>query len=344
MVMGVIRSSLWRPVEEENMLRRSAMIVFAVLGAMGLAGPALAQAAKDKAGCADHPVVSRFAGAIIQDCTLRSYDEYFLANKRAGTKLDESNSLKLAGKVTSNVYLTAEGATSVEVLGNYRQALTGAGFQILYECEGKSACGSLVSFPIGPARAYWSTLDSGLLSNPNDGRYLAAKLSRAGAEVYAMVLSVQSGSTLFNKRRTVVVDVIEPRPLETGKVTVDAAAMSKGLAAEGKIALYGVYFDTNKSEIKPESKAQMDEIAKLLTNDPKLNILVVGHTDSTGDYAANLALSKARADAVTAALVRDYRIAASRLTAVGVGMAAPVASNDQEQGRSRNRRVEIVKR
>jgi len=118
--------------------------------------------------------------------------------------------------------------------------------------------------------------------------------------------------------------------------------MSNALASSGRVALYGIYFDTNKAEIKAESKPALDEIAKLLQKEAKLRLHVVGHTDNVGGYDANLLLSKRRAEAVVSALVKNYGIAATRLTANGVAYLAPVAVNTTEEGRAKNRRVELV--
>lgn len=94
--------------------------------------------------------------------------------------------------------------------------------------------------------------------------------------------------------------------------------------------------------MKPESKAALDEIAKLLKLDPSLKLHVVGHTDNQGGLEPNFALSKARAQAVSNALQKDYSIAAARLSANGVSSLAPVASNADDAGRAKNRRVELV--
>lgn len=126
-------------------------------------------------------------------------------------------------------------------------------------------------------------------------------------------------------------------------IVADAAAMGSDLRATGHIALYGIYFDTNKSEVKPDSKPALDEIAKLLKQDPGLKLKVVGHTDGTGIQDANMKLSQARGEAVVRALVGQYGIAAARLKGYGVGPLAPVASNDTDEGRAKNRRVELVK-
>lgn len=126
-------------------------------------------------------------------------------------------------------------------------------------------------------------------------------------------------------------------------IEADAAAMSDGLKASGHIALYGIHFDTNKSEVKPESKPALEQIAKLLAQNPDLNLKVVGHTDMTGSLDANMKLSQERGAAVVQALVSQHGVAASRLHGYGVGPLAPVASNDTDEGRAKNRRVELVK-
>lgn len=126
-------------------------------------------------------------------------------------------------------------------------------------------------------------------------------------------------------------------------IVVDAAAMSGDLKTTGHVALYGIFFDTGKAEVKPESKPALDEIAKLLKQDPALKLKVVGHTDMVGSQEANLKLSEARGEAVVQALVSQYGIQPNRLKGYGVGALAPVATNDTEEGRARNRRVELVK-
>ena len=126
-------------------------------------------------------------------------------------------------------------------------------------------------------------------------------------------------------------------------IEADAAAFSNDIRATGHAAVYGINFDTGKSTIKPESAQSIGEIAKLLKADPSLKIHVVGHTDNVGDIDANIKLSQDRAEAVLQALVRDHGIAPARLRAYGCGQFAPVASNDTEEGRAKNRRVELVK-
>jgi outer membrane protein OmpA-like peptidoglycan-associated protein len=126
------------------------------------------------------------------------------------------------------------------------------------------------------------------------------------------------------------------------EVAIDAAAMASSIADTGSVAIYGINFDTAKSDIKPDSEPAIDEIAKLLTNNPTLKVYIVGHTDMVGDAASNVRLSQARAQSVITALVSKHGIAAARLIAFGNGPYAPVASNKTDDGRAKNRRVELV--
>jgi outer membrane protein OmpA-like peptidoglycan-associated protein len=126
-------------------------------------------------------------------------------------------------------------------------------------------------------------------------------------------------------------------------IVANADAFSNDLKTTGHAAVYGIYFDTGKSDIKPESEKAIKEIASLLKGDAGLNLYVVGHTDNVGGLDANVKLSQNRADAVVQALVRTHGIPASRLKSFGAGPCAPVMSNDTEEGKAKNRRVELVK-
>jgi outer membrane protein OmpA-like peptidoglycan-associated protein len=108
--------------------------------------------------------------------------------------------------------------------------------------------------------------------------------------------------------------------------------------------VYGIYFASGKADLTPESGAALTAIGDLLARNPALALHVVGHTDNVGELAANLDLSSRRAAAVVAALMREHGVAATRLEPHGVGPLAPVGSNATEEGRARNRRVELVVR
>ncbi len=164
-------------------------------------------------------------------------------------------------------------------------------------------------------------------------RWLTAKVVQGGAEAWA---EVEKGNGKIWLR------IVEKKGMEQ-HVVADAAAFGNDLRATGHAAVYGIYFDTGKAVVKPESQPALAEVAKLLAADPSLKLWVVGHTDSVGGLDANMKLSQARAEAVAAALVSGHGVAAARLKGQGVGPLAPVASNDSEDGRAKNRRVELVK-
>lgn len=132
--------------------------------------------------------------------------------------------------------------------------------------------------------------------------------------------------------------------IERGEMAQDVTAtgMLQALNRDGRVTLY-IHFDTGKSDIKTESKEIIDEITVMLRNTPALRLTVEGHTDNVGDDAANKALSERRAASVVQALIAGG-IDPSRLNAVGFGATRPIADNATEEGRSQNRRVEMVRR
>ena len=164
-------------------------------------------------------------------------------------------------------------------------------------------------------------------------RWVNGKVTVDGKEIWVQAEKGNGGMWLR---------IIEKQEMQQ-HIVADAASFGNDLKATGHAAVYGILFDTGKSAIKPESEQAIGEIAKLLKADAGLKVFVVGHTDAVGGVDANLKLSQARAEAVVQALVSDHGIAAARLLAHGGGPFAPVAPNDTEEGRAKNRRVELVK-
>ena len=167
----------------------------------------------------------------------------------------------------------------------------------------------------------------------HDDRVLNAKIEKNGGTTYV----AEEG---YNDGENYRLIIVESKEMEQ-EVTADAAALSESIASTGKAIVYGIYFDTGKSDVKPESGPALDEITKLLKQNTGLSLYVVGHTDNVGSLDVNLKLSADRADAVVKALV-GRGIDASRLKASGVGPYCPVASNATDDGKAKNRRVELV--
>ena len=261
--------------------------------------------------------------------------------KEANYKLAPSNSTTFEGRYTHIAYQAPFGRSSLEVFRNQVSRLTSQGFRTVYSCE-EAAC---VDDP-RQARYMsltWSDTGEHKIGADRKIRYALLQREQGGALATVAIRTAEHGAPNVGPRS--VVSVVESNAMQTDKIVfVDASAMQASIDTSGRVALYGILFDTDKAEIKPESKATLEEIAKFLRANPKLNLVVAGHTDAQGAFDYNVTLSRRRAAAVVAALVGQHGIAASRLTAFGAGMAAPVASNDDEAGRSKNRRVELVKR
>lgn len=304
---------------------------------------------QDIKGSKDNPLVKRYEGSVIVEYEFNKFDSYTLPlgptkSKDGQYKFTESKDLE--GAITSILYLAPENRSALEVLRNYQESLESDGFKPLFSCKAGD-CGPYDSL----ARIHYKNKPP-LNSDTNAASQLlyAAQLTRPEqGDVFVVVYAIENKfwgneAKAVKGRVYARVDIIETKPMERKMVTVKAEEMAGEISKEGKVALYGIYFDTDKAEVKPESAPTLDEIAKLLKNNPDLKILVVGHTDNQGDLAYNMDLSKRRAQAVVKALTGQYGIETSRLTPGGVGFLAPAATNRTEEGRALNRRVELVER
>jgi len=283
---------------------------------------------RDVAGSRDYPGIGRFAGSIISGYAVKDFDAARLqaAPFKDGRPADER---RLEGRVTRIAYRTNPGPSIVEVSRNFETQLAKAGFETLVNCDA-DACGGIPfveAVDTLPIPQMWV--------DGFDYRYYAGRKAEDGRETYASVLVSKNNDDIYAMLVMTVLGAVENK-------MVDAGAMAKGLREKGHIALYGIYFDTDKAVIKPESRPTLDEIAKLLRAQPQLNVFIVGHTDSQGTAEYNADLSRRRAAAVAAELVKSYKITATRMKTEGVGFLAPIGSNASEDGRALNRRVELV--
>jgi outer membrane protein OmpA-like peptidoglycan-associated protein len=279
----------------------------------------------DIAGSKDHPLISRYPGMVITNYSVNDFNEYiFPLGKLKPTIGPFAKSQRVEGKVTRIYYEYPAGRSTLEIYRNYEAALKKSGFAVLFTCDSEETCGYGDIHLVQERSERWV----------GQQRHLSAKLSRSSGDVYV--------SLHINNLNGVQLDVIEPKPMEGGLVTVDAAALGNEISTNGHIAVYGVLFDSGKADVKPESDATLAEIAKLLQQNADLKLYVVGHTDAVGNMKSNLDLSQRRAEATVKVLTGKYGIAASRLQGWGDGPTSPVATNKTEEGRAKNRRVELV--
>lgn len=297
-------------------------------------------AAADRKGSRDHPMISRYAGSEILEYEQRAFDEYGLlvrAAKHYGGKAKNLDATQpLEGKVTRISYIHPPERTTLEVFRNYQQSLQQAGFEEIFLCKNVECGGRNFNHAVARYDLFGE--------NDADQRYLAARLQRSEGDIYVSLYTVRNTSSGGPRhgRTFTQLDIIELKPMESNMVTIDANAMAREIDQTGRVALYGLYFDTARATIKPESKPTLEEIAKLMQAQPELRVVVVGHTDNQGKLDYNMDLSQQRARAVVQALTQQHGIAAERLQDWGVGYLSPVASNRSEEGRAKNRRVELV--
>lgn len=326
---------------------KASLVILAALGTLAFASTVPARS-QDKAGAKDHPLLKRYQDSVLFEHSEQAYTEYKLALGKSlnpsvpenqGRTMEKEETIE--GRLTRLSYLAPAGRSALEVFRNYEQELAGKGFETLFKGE-KEALG----FRFG---ARYTGLYSQIFEyNETDNRYLAARLSRPEGNVtVAIYVSAYemglSGGLKPEKGQPVIqVDIVDEAAMDHRMVVVSAEKMASSIETTGSIALYGIFFDFDKAEVKPESLPTLEQMAKLLRDFPALKLHIVGHTDNVGDLEYNQKLSLTRAESVTKELIVRYAIAPDRLRAAGVGPLAPVASNRTEEGRAKNRRVELV--
>lgn len=297
--------------------------------------------AADVPGSKDHPLVSRIPGSEILQYEEEEFGQLAVPLGAATGKGEFADRQMVEGRITRIGYRLPEDRAPLEAFRQYEQALDGADFQVLWRCareKGDDGCGNWFSNNFNDLPGE-KNIFHGETVRESEQQFLAARLRRPEGDVYVSVYAYPHylGGNYARVR------VAEVQPMEAGLVTVDAEALKRDLDRVGHVAVYGVTFDHDSDRIRAESKPALDEMAKLLEASSDLRVFIVGHTDNTGALDYNLDLSRRRAQSVVAALV-ERGIAGERLDGRGVGPLAPVASNDTEEGRAQNRRVELVKR
>lgn len=307
------------------------------LGSLLFSTP-FAFAAKDLQNGVDHPLVERFPESYIAKYDVVEFDRYAIAlspPKKVSSKIYEADKvLNLEGKITRLVYSIDSKISNYEIYKNYLDAFEKSNAEIIYTCL-EEACLEVVK---NYSRFYKQSLGRAFHDKALPF-YSVAKFTQADAgDIYVIVLNGNARSL-----NQIMIHIVETKALELGKVSTNADALLNDLDTKGKAEVYDITFDTGKADIKSESQAALTEISKVLEQRPQMKLYVVGHTDDTGSLAINKNLSDQRAKAIVNYLINTHDIKNDRLYGVGVGPFAPVASNESEQGRQKNRRVELIK-
>ena len=290
------------------------LVLAAALLAATSALPAFAQSkVKENPKCTPNPVFDKFPNSVYHSC-----------EKSRFAKLDvyvAKDPAKLTGAYEKEAkegeywyyfdHVTADSGggypSRLELFRNYETALKQAGGTMLY-ADGDRSFTYTVKRPSGE---YWGQVGCGAGT--------AAKCDKIQHKIVRIAAMEQS-------------------------VVISADQIKSSLAEAGKVVFYGIYFDTDKATLKAESEPTLAEMARFLKSNASTKVFIVGHTDMQGGVERNMKLSQERAAAVVAALSGKHGVAKDRLAADGVGPLAPVAANDTDAGRAKNRRVEMVLR
>jgi outer membrane protein OmpA-like peptidoglycan-associated protein len=299
----------------------------------------------------DHPLLSRYPGSYIADYETFKYREYVLATGEVSGYRYIQEKDTIAGQLTRITYYINEAPEALsigEVYQDYLQAVQKAGLKIITKgfhpqanVKKSVGGGTWMGVALGP-----NSFDIGSAAN----KLLAGSSSSGGTFAIISQLKQAEGNTflaIYGERHSsdllvFHVDVIEQKSAETGNVSVDADYIRSVITDKGSIALYGISFAYDSDEIQDESRSTLKEIAAYLKSVPNHFHYVVGHTDMKGSFEYNMKLSQKRADAILKALVEDYNVPKDQLAAHGIGFLAPKATNATSEGRSLNRRTELV--
>jgi outer membrane protein OmpA-like peptidoglycan-associated protein len=286
---------------------RSLILSLLVLCAL----PVFAEDQKDNPRCEPNPIFKKFAGEYMDGCERARFKDLELWRwKKTGDPKSGSQAFKVEGEYWyyfNGIKKDAKGQHPgmIEVVRNFENAVKQAKGTIL-NVDRKS-----VTYVIKrPEGEFWG--EAGCGRGGDDCSAVMHKIVRTAAMEQSVVVS--------------------------------ADQIAASIIDEGKAVFYGLYFDTDKAALKPESAPTLAEMAKWLKANPKFSVFIVGHTDMQGAVEHNLSLSRARGEAVVSALIKQHGIRAERLSSAGVGSYAPVSNNTAEAGRAKNRRVEMVLR
>jgi len=320
------------------------------LGAAVIPQASLAQG--DMQGASDHPGVPRISDSYIVGYAFSDFDEGFFIDRLVERPNDKTDVMEIreTGKRTRIVYVVPSRYSNLAIRKNYEEAFSELG-QLTehFECRNETCPGNL-----GDAFVWPEPRRIPVTGNPKhfysstkyyqNQSYWHATVSANNANYRVSVYSAARPSNKWQGQHFVHLEIVESDTFESTLEFVDASEMSAQIETGGRVALYGIQFDFDSTSLKQSSNDTLAEIARALSESPDLALYVVGHTDNEGALDYNRDLSERRAQAVVNRLVAIYGIEEGRLTPAGVGPVSPVATNETEEGKALNRRVELVRR
>jgi OOP family OmpA-OmpF porin len=263
---------------------------------------------QDAEGCKDHVLFTRLQNFVIENCQMNYTSVNFQTGPSNKTRAEEGNVTTL--RFSFNSESGAKMPSPLQIIKNYENAIVSKGGKKVYQgvddIDG-GPLGALFSMSVN-GKDYWVAVR---------GMYEPLVNGEVGA--FSLI-------------------VLEK---EAMKQEIEASEMFKEISASGHIALY-INFETGKAEIKPESQKTVEQIVQMLKDNAALKVSIEGHTDNAGNAASNQTLSENRAKAILNAIIAKG-IDKGRLTSKGWGQTKPVDDNGTEEGKAKNRRVEIVK-
>ncbi len=311
------------------------VLLVLVLALMPRSGEARLQVPQaDAPGLSDHPVIGRIPGSLIAGGVKRDFARIGYPERLDARGLKAEASGVAEGEAWVLTYWLPPDIGPDAAAAIYRSNLEKLGFEIILDRQDPKGRSYKALEPL-------AEVDFPPLSRPI--HMLVARGRLNGREALVAVYPFTARTT-WGTDNWLFLQIVEAGEADDTLEIVTAEKIGADLAAGGRVILEGILFDHDSDRLKPDSAPALAQIAAWLKANPQARVFVVGHTDGRGSYDYNLDLSRRRADAVAAALMRDHAIAPARLKAVGVGPVAPVASNEDEAGRAKNRRVELVLR
>lgn len=297
------------------MIQRAAISIFALCISWTLAAWNDPHAPEAR----EHPLLKFYPQASVMEYVSKEFDSVEIVTGYNRAAAEPATKSVLEGRITHYYYSHKPNTSALEIVRQYESALKKAGFQTIVAGKGATT--------------------PGIEDINADDAFGAFRLDRGGKPVaYIQVIAGYNGGPDNPESKVVIV---EPKAMEQ-KLEANAEAWFDELSKSGRIAVYGINFETGKTTLRPDAERMLQEVRKLASSHPELKLLIEGHTDNVGGPAANRKLSEDRAAAVKSWLAA-HGVKPAQLTTTGLGDSRPVADNASEEGRARNRRVELVR-